>query len=268
VHLDSSTPAGKQRNIPRLAKASLVLSIASFCIGPLGFIPGIVCGHLARRRIARDDRLGGKGLATAGLQVGYGFAGVTILTMMVIWPLVFKGAEGFRHATRSTSVALAAVGKGSGAAEIVWTNNLKDVELPAAPARGFVHGRPFVCEMATCGAGKTPHLLMLQQGEGAQGDMKFTIVIGQPDGFEGKKLNLGAPSETSEIPAGQDSRVAILWRENGQYYPRQFSQKLNGFVLRMECQPRAHGGIKGRIYLCLADAEKSCVAGSFEAKLQ
>jgi hypothetical protein len=273
VQTPSTTqPTKEGRNIPALAKASLVLSIASLGIGPLGFIPGIICGHLARRRIERDDRLGGKSLANAGLLVGYGFVGLTIVTMMVVWPVIFKAVDGLQQATKSSvssaSGTLASIDQGSGIAEIAWTNDVKAVEIPSAPARGRVHGRPFVCQTAEFGPKKTPQILTLQQGNGPEADIKFTILIGQPDGFEGKTINLGTASDTPEVPADQDSRVAILWLENGQYHPRQFSRKLNGFVLRLECQPRAHGRIKGRIYLCLSDAEKSYVAGSFDAKLR
>ena len=49
-----------------LAIASLVFSL----IG-IGFIPGIICGHMARSRIRKDPSLGGLGLANTGLIVGY-----------------------------------------------------------------------------------------------------------------------------------------------------------------------------------------------------
>lgn len=55
----------------RLAVASMVLSLSSLILGPLGFIPGIVCGHLAKKRLRRDPMLAGAGYAKAGLIVGY-----------------------------------------------------------------------------------------------------------------------------------------------------------------------------------------------------
>jgi hypothetical protein len=56
-----------------LAIASLVLSCASIFLGPLGCLPGIVCGHMAQRAIRRNPELTGMGIATAGLVVGYVF---------------------------------------------------------------------------------------------------------------------------------------------------------------------------------------------------
>ena len=50
-----------------LAIASLVFSL----IGPLGCIPAIICGHIALRMIEKGSALRGRGLALAGLIIGY-----------------------------------------------------------------------------------------------------------------------------------------------------------------------------------------------------
>jgi general secretion pathway protein G len=65
----------------RLAIASFFLSLASVVLGPFGFIPGIVCGHLARRRVARDATLDDPGFAKAGLVIGYVFVALSALLM-------------------------------------------------------------------------------------------------------------------------------------------------------------------------------------------
>ena len=62
----ASAPSGGQKT-SGLAIASLICSL-TFC---LGFIPGIICGHLARRNMRRDPSLKGAGLATAGLIISY-----------------------------------------------------------------------------------------------------------------------------------------------------------------------------------------------------
>src|SRR5947209_5936779 len=54
-----------------LAIASLVCSIGSFICIPFGFIPGIICGHMARKDMARSPSVGGRGLASAGVIIGY-----------------------------------------------------------------------------------------------------------------------------------------------------------------------------------------------------
>ena len=67
------------------AKASLVLGILGLVlIGPLGSIPAIICGHVAKSKIKKDPAtLTGDGMALAGLILGY----VQIGLMVVLLPL-------------------------------------------------------------------------------------------------------------------------------------------------------------------------------------
>jgi Domain of unknown function (DUF4190) len=69
------------------AIASLVMAMLSFLIGPLGFIPAIICGHVAHLRLRKDTSLAGSGLATAGLIIGYGFLALYITA--VVWAVLF-----------------------------------------------------------------------------------------------------------------------------------------------------------------------------------
>jgi Domain of unknown function (DUF1707)/Domain of unknown function (DUF4190) len=63
-----------------LAVASLACGIAQFAFGPLGTIPAIVLGHMARSQIRRTGEQGA-GLALAGLILGWG---AVILGVIVI----------------------------------------------------------------------------------------------------------------------------------------------------------------------------------------
>jgi hypothetical protein len=253
-----------------LAIASLVLSVATVVIGPFGYIPGIICGHLARRRIRRNPGLSGKGLATAGLALGYGFVGATIVFLVVFLSIFFKAAHRLQEQTKFPARSAAqpppaAMDSGSGIASEGWTTNLNAVATPGTLVTGRVHGRPFVCDRAELSPFNSPHFLTLQQGEGLQGDLKITVIIGDRVGLDGRTISLPT---TSDIPADEDYRIKILWRENGQYHTQQFGRNFSGFVLRLECQPRVNERVKGQIYLCLGDAQKSYVVGSFEAKLR
>ena len=73
----------KAARTSKLAIVSLALSAGSFVLGPFGFIPGIICGHLARGKIRRDSTLAGKGLATAGLAVGYCFVLLSVAAVAI-----------------------------------------------------------------------------------------------------------------------------------------------------------------------------------------
>ncbi|SRR6266513_1986559 len=78
---------------PRTAPAaiwSLALAVLSFTCGWLfTAIPAVICGHLARSRIRKSGgALGGKGIATAGLILGYialtlGVMGIPLLVSMI-----------------------------------------------------------------------------------------------------------------------------------------------------------------------------------------
>jgi len=57
-----------------LAVASLVFSL----VGPIGSIPAIVCGHIALRKIRKEVAVKGRGLALAGLIIGYAVLGLSI----------------------------------------------------------------------------------------------------------------------------------------------------------------------------------------------
>src|SRR5438094_9126879 len=86
-------PASVPKPVPRTAPAaiwSLVLAILSFTCGWLvTAIPAVICGHIARSKIRKSrGALGGKGIATAGLILGYialvlGVIGIPLLVSMI-----------------------------------------------------------------------------------------------------------------------------------------------------------------------------------------
>ena len=75
---------------PAVAIWSLILAVLSFTCGWLfTAIPAVICGHIARAKIRKSGgALGGKGIATAGLVLGYiglvlGLIGVAVLVSMI-----------------------------------------------------------------------------------------------------------------------------------------------------------------------------------------
>jgi hypothetical protein len=75
-----------QKQMVGVAVASLVLGILGLIlIGPLGSIPAVICGHVAKSRIKKNpDLLTGDGMALAGLILGY----VQIGFMVIMIPLM------------------------------------------------------------------------------------------------------------------------------------------------------------------------------------
>ena len=73
-----------------LAIWSFVLSLLGLiCCGFILGIPGVICGHLALSKLKREPQLQGKGLATAGLIIGY-----VAIAFWVIY-VVFLGGFSF-----------------------------------------------------------------------------------------------------------------------------------------------------------------------------
>jgi len=90
-----------QNKTDPLAILSLVLSIAGllgFCCGFLlmAGIAGIICGHLALSRISKDPSLEGRGLALAGVVIGY--VGVA---SWLAWILLFGGLAALQGISES-----------------------------------------------------------------------------------------------------------------------------------------------------------------------
>ena len=82
-------PRGK---FSQLAVASFALSCGSLLLGPFGFIPGIIFGHLAKAELRRNPRLRGAKLARAGMWVGYSFL-VIFLLFVGLWLLLGQLVE-------------------------------------------------------------------------------------------------------------------------------------------------------------------------------
>jgi hypothetical protein len=94
---DESTPPPPPPAVPQavlrtapVAIWSLVLAILSFTCGWLfTAVPAVICGHIARSKIRKSGGgLGGKGIATAGLILGYialvlGIMGIPLLVSMI-----------------------------------------------------------------------------------------------------------------------------------------------------------------------------------------
>ncbi len=75
----AASSAGVDFSNSGLAVASLVCACTV-----VGFLPAIVCGHLAKQALRTNPQRGGRGFATAGLVLGY-VGGAVILVTAVFW---------------------------------------------------------------------------------------------------------------------------------------------------------------------------------------
>jgi prepilin-type processing-associated H-X9-DG protein len=100
---EPGTPMPK-RETPGIAIASLVCGILSWvCAGPLAAIPAVITGHMALGRIKRSaGALGGRGMAIAGLILGYASIVVMIAAIVLFFTFVAPAMreEAFKTACR------------------------------------------------------------------------------------------------------------------------------------------------------------------------
>jgi hypothetical protein len=246
-----SLPVAAQRlggpaRTSRLALASLICSIGSFILIPLGFIPGIICGHMAKRRIAQDPTLAGRGLAKVGLIVGYLALGIQGLALLgVLGFFLFVGAKVAHQVSAPDAEG--------------WALQLKGVSIPAGPVSGRIKGRNFVSENASIQGG----WLKFAQGADSVADLEMDVVL---------VVNLSAElsGKTFTVPnqkSGANPQVWMKWKQAGKATPEEKSW-MEGYAMKLEFGKALNGKLPGKIYLCVPDDEKSFIRGTFEVPLR
>jgi hypothetical protein len=131
--------------------------------------------------------------------------------------------------------------------------------IPATPAKGQIHGKPFVVEGSYIENG----VLTLNLGKDAQADLNVRIMLFTP---------------AWEVPAGKHFKftnasgvglpqVVVSWNEAGQEASREqkFTDK---YSLQLEFGSEKNGKLPGKINLTLPDEVKSSIAGTFEADIK
>ena len=260
-----------------LAIASLVCSVLSI-VTCVGWLPGIICGHLAKSRIRRNSSLKGSGLATAGLFIGYlmllAEVGTTAIYMWRISAAVKQGFAEVQHnvatnkfvitETQSMTVsnnnepvepaAPAPVATATHphveAVAAGWSADLRAVPIPNHPVSGKLHGTDFVLKGATF----------------RNGELKLTA----PNGLVLDIYRLGASVEGQnyEVQTTDDSsvnpRARMTWNEGDVEMTATFSK---GYAMKLQFAQANKQRVAGKIYLCFPDEAKSYVAGTFEARL-
>jgi hypothetical protein len=256
-----------------LAVASLVCSL----LGGLGFIPAIICGHMAKARMRRDPSLKGRGLATWGLALGY----LSLVgAVMVIGAFMFVGvavislahkqaeqqpapqAQTGSDSAGSTAASDATTPDTSAApaspADPLWTLDLSRAQIPARPAAGKVHGLDFKVESAKMENG----ILTIRQGKDffAEREMTIFLFLKPGESVQGKSFQINPKDKTALSSTPQ---IHVNWMEEGQRSPKvaMFSDQ---YAMKLEFGQTTAGKLPFKIYLCLPDKEQSYVAGNFE----
>ena len=86
-------PVRGSRRISSSAALCLLLSGVGFLVPVIGSVPALVCGHIARRRFRAEPTLRGRGLAIAGLVIGYASLAYSLYILAIVaWVALYRGA--------------------------------------------------------------------------------------------------------------------------------------------------------------------------------
>ena len=132
-------------------------------------------------------------------------------------------------------------------------------EIPTTPAKGEIHGKPFLVESSSIENG----VLTLRLGKDVTADLEVQVVL---------------PTSPWEVPAGKNFKVTgpagtgapqivLAWKEAGQSAPseQKFTDK---YTLLLDFGQEKDKKLPGKIYLTLPDEVKSHVAGTFDADVK
>ena len=140
------------------------------------------------------------------------------------------------------------------ASDTNWMLALGSNAIPDSPVAGRIHGPDFIVERATFQNG----VLMLRAG--TRGPVEFGVQINfsgaPPEALSGKNLNVTTNADKA-------ARVSLRWKDAAGTVQRENYE--DSYALRLEFGELANNRLPGKIYLCLPDAEKSYLLGSFNA---
>jgi len=256
-----------------LAVASLVCSLSSL-VTCIGWLPGIICGHLAKSRMRRDSSLKGRGLAAAGLAIGYSILLLEAGTVGVkLWQLSTAVKQGFNTAqqqfatnnfivtqTQTTTASNNPSVKSATPAPVPdqppepasfgWTSDIASASFPNQPASGKLHGIDFTFRTA-----------LLKGGD---------LFIRGPKGMAVEVARLGdsAIGQSFTVqPADSDNsnpHIRMTWTDESGATSTSY---IKGYGLKLQFDPAQGQTVSGKIYLCFPDDSKSYIAGTFKARL-
>ena len=276
----STAPAatsGVQSGIPSvqrtsgLAIASLVCSLSS-PVTCVGWLPGVICGHLAKSRIQRNPALKGIGLATAGLTIGYLILLIeTASGGFYAWKISSAVKQGYDNARNEmatnpivvvqthpqtpearppTPAQSAAPASANPVDTSGWTTDLDQMTFPNHPVAGELRGYDF----------KYRNAVLRPGGLRITGAKRmFLDIRGLGDAIEGKSFEVNTTDEGKTNP-----RVQMTWSE-GDTSPTVVFAK--GYAMKLQFDQAVNGVAPGRIYLCFPDDSKSWVAGTIKVRL-
>jgi hypothetical protein len=177
-----------------------------------------------------------------------------VVTAMFVREKIVQSQPGRRVMTETNEVPAAV--------SPLWTLDLTNAVFPKTDAAGKIHGRDFVCRQAVLQNG----LLMFRSERGWESVMAANVFI-STNAFSTNAAEIlsGGRFEVNTNHSGFAPSVSLFWREGDLRVMQMFT---NGFAMKLEFGKISNRKLPGKIYLCLPDETRSCVAGTFTAEIQ
>jgi len=146
----------------------------------------------------------------------------------------------------------------------VHTLDVSHVTIPLSKVNGVISGGSFVADKARIDKKTaTAYALTLRQGNGLTPDRAVQVFL-RLKGNEGPTNQTFTVSPDAADPAV--SQVTKLWKTSAGFAPSEQRFSSN-YALKLELGQMDKGLISGKIFLALADTDKTVVAGQFKAPL-
>lgn len=140
---------------------------------------------------------------------------------------------------------------------VVWDLNIARAKIPETPVQGRIHGQGFRLQSSSMTGGS----LTLRQGSGWPPDLALSIRLTARHATE-----LSGKSYTVQSSRQSAPRVTMRWKDGqGKAVTENIT---NGYALRLVFDKVTATHIPGRLYIALPDADRSVLAGTFEAVLR
>jgi DNA-directed RNA polymerase subunit RPC12/RpoP len=195
--------------------------------------------------------------------VGAAFV-VLVIGLVVVWALwprpsstepPVANRQEFGRADPQVGAAKGGAPQGGGV-KPKWTLDLAEMKIPDAKVFGSIHGLDFALDKVEFRGGT----LTLRQGQDFFPDAAVLIFLFLQPGqtVEGKSYRIALEGHVG------DPHVHVQWRDKGEKVPSSAAFLPDKYAMILEFGQAKDGTIPAKIYLCLVDQPKSCVAGTFD----
>jgi hypothetical protein len=144
-----------------------------------------------------------------------------------------------------------------------WKMDIESAEIPGGRANGMLSGTNFVAEVARIDRAGYAQVLTLRHVEGSAvlGEIFIYLTITPNETVTNRTWTITQDMKGKGVP-----QIIKRWKPNPRYALTQKSFS-TGYAMKLEIgAPTDEGTIPGKVMLSLPDAEKSYVAGEFQAE--